>query len=210
MKTKKKLVFNIIFYSLLTVVFVITTVSFGFNSIYTPIVVSGTSMSPNLKSGEFGYANKTKRRINKIKRNDIVIFKPYENDDAIYIKRVIALPNETFYLDSSTCDIKINGEVIPQSYIEEDIKVLTDNNAKKEFLDKEIVLGSDEFILLGDNRGNSLDSLHGLGVIKKDRIIGVLDVIVATCDSGSYDDTSKRVCNFNQRNYYSIKDWKYY
>ena len=167
-------------------------------------------MSPSLKTGDFGYAKKTKNRINKIKRDEVIIFHPSIKKEDIYIKRVVALPNETFYFDSTTCDIKINGEVIPQSYITNDVKLQTKNNVKKEFADKEIILKSDEYIVLGDNRGNSQDSLHGIGIVKKDSIIGVLDVIVASCEIGSYKDDGSRVCNLNQRNYYSIKDWKYF
>ncbi len=213
MKSKKKVVVNIVIYAFLVFAFIISSFSIAFNLCYTPIMVSGSSMFPTLQSGEFGYAKKTNRSINNIKRDDIIIFHPssstdpLEYEEDIYIKRVIALPNETFYFDSNTCDIKINGEIIPQSYISEETKKYTSNNVKKEFCDKEIVLSDDEFIVLGDNRKVSRDSLHGIGFVKKESIVGVLSVIMASC---SNNNGSGNVCNFNERNYYNITEWKFF
>lgn len=213
MNSKKKFAMRIVLYTVLIITFILSSFSIYFNFCYTPIMVSGRSMYPTLNNGEFGYAKTTNHAINKIQRDDIIIFHPSslidssEYLDEIYVKRVIALPNETFYFDSKTCDIRINGSIIPQSYISNEVKKETSLNAKNEFCDKEIVLNDDQFIVLGDNRKVSMDSLHGIGFVKKDSIVGVLKVVMASC---SDVNENGNVCNINRRHYYNIMEWKYF
>ena len=199
-----------IIYVVLGVSIVTTSFSIYKNVTYTPIVVSGLSMSPTLKEGDFGYANKTTNALNNISREDVIIFHPSIDSESLYIKRVIALPNDIMFINSNSGEITINGEIISQEYISEELKLQTVKNGKDEFMDHFITLKDDEYFVLGDNRGSSLDSLHGIGFVNKDSIIGVLHVIVAKCDEDSYQANSRKVCNFNARNYYEIKDWKYF
>lgn len=210
MKESTKKVLKIISYVVMVLVIILASFSIWFNLTYSPVVVSGLSMSPTLRDGDFGYVKDSKHALNNIKRNDVIIFNPSTNLESLYIKRVIALPNETFYIDSSTCEIKVNGEVIPQTYISEEIKMKTCIRGTSSLMDKEVKLGNDEYFVLGDNRGNSYDSLHGIGFVKKENINGVLKMIVATCQKDSYSTTGSQVCNRNQRTYHAISEWKYF
>jgi len=210
MKEKTKKIIKIATYVVMVLVIILASFSIWFNLSYSPVVVSGLSMSPTLSDGDFGYVKGSKNAINNIKRNDVIIFNPSTNLDSLYIKRVIALPNETFYIDSKTCEIKVNGVEIPQSYISEEIKLKTSTNGVSAYLDKEVTLKDNEYFVLGDNRGNSYDSLHGIGFVKKDNIQGVLKMIVASCSKDSFNKTGSEVCNRNQRTYYSISEWKYF
>lgn len=207
MKRKKSIyLLNI----LLIFVFLLTSFSIYTNIVYSPLVVIGSSMYPTLKNGDFGYANNKSKNI---KRGEIILFHPNNAPKEIYIKRVIALPNETFYLYSKTGDITINGEIFEQDFLAQGIKELTCQSNRKFYnADELITLGADEYFVLGDNRGVSLDSAHGIGFVKKENIVSVLSVIVATCDKQSLQDNQSalKVCSINNRHYKSIGDWKYF
>lgn len=178
---------------------------FSIGSLYTylaltPIVVSGESMSPNLKDYEFGYLDHTDYALDHIKRNQIIAF--YTDDENYYyIKRVIATPFETFYLNSLDGSIFINEEEIDQDYISLQTRNKTCSSSCY-YSDEKITLKEDEYFVLGDNRNNSFDSAHGLGLIKKENIVGVLKVITGTCSS--------KECSWNERNYKFVTNWKYY
>jgi len=131
-------------------------------------VVDGTSMQPTLLDGEQLIVEKISYRFSDPERFDIVVFPPeFEEDGIYYIKRVIGLPGETVQiLQDGT--ILINGEVLNENY-------------GAEIIDKDhifragepVVLGDDEYFLMGDNRNNSLDSRSPIvGNIKRDEIIG--------------------------------------
>lgn len=120
--------------------------------------VDGVSMSPNLETNDRMFVMKS---LYKINRFDIVVFKKNNN---IYVKRIIGLPNETVeFLDSS---LYINNKVMkPKCYSvlgnTEDFKWHTLEN---------------KYVVLGDNRVNSVDSRQ-FGVISKSEIIGKVSMV---------------------------------
>lgn len=167
----------------------------------TPIVISGESMYPTLQDNEFGYVDHQYFSKKNLKRNQIIAFFVSGNEDYFYIKRVVGLPNETFHLNSVDGNIFINGEKISQEYIPESIKQKT-CSSECVFADQDIVLKENQYFVLGDNRENSHDSAHGLGLVEEENILGVLKVILGNCSS--------KTCNFGERNYRFISDWKFY
>ena len=198
---KKRLVLKIF-----VCIFVFFFALFSLGSLYTylaltPIDISGESMSPNVLDREFGYLDHSKYAINNIKRGQIIGFHNDSDEDYFYIKRVIATPLETFYLRSSDGTIFINEEEIKQDYITNDKKNKTCSSSCY-YADEKITLKENEYFVLGDNRDNSFDSAHGLGLVKKENIIGVLKVIMGVCKS--------ETCSWNERDYRFITDWKYY
>lgn len=209
MKRKKTRFISYFINILLVLVILLAGFSVLTNVTYTSLVVDGVSMFPTLENGDFGYANKTNIAKNNIKRGDIILFHPSTALDKIYIKRVIALPNEEFYLDSKTGDITINGVLYNQDYLDEGVKEKT-CTGKFYNADKLIKLQKDEYFVLGDNRGNSSDSAHGIGFAKKENIVAVLEVILATCDMNYQTDNPLDVCSFSSRHYQSINKWKYF
>lgn len=213
---RSKLRFLIYFFKIfLVLVIILATLALYKNVNYSPLVVVGTSMYPTLNSGEFGYSNKTNSAKKNIKRGQIILFHPFENQDAIYIKRVIAIPNDTFYLDSQTGDITINGELFNQDFLPEGTKEKTCTAGRTYYYaDQDVTLKDDEYFVLGDNRYVSYDSAHGIGLVKQDRIVSVLSAIVAKCDlsnlDSNRDSSSLKVCSLNSRHYYSINNWRYF
>lgn len=127
--------------------------------------VSGSSMLPTLTDGDNLIVDKISYRFHDIERFDIVVFPPKDKVDTYYIKRVIGLPGESVYIDEDG-EIYINGEVLPESYGREVI-----NNAGRAA--QPILLGEDEYFVLGDNRNNSTDSrAESVGNVKGSDIIG--------------------------------------
>ena len=100
MKEKTKKIIKIITYVVMVLVIVLASFSIWFNLSYSPVVVSGLSMSPTLSDGDFGYVKGSKNAINNIKRNDVIIFNPsvlfisiYLIPTSFYILYIISLPN---------------------------------------------------------------------------------------------------------------------
>lgn len=129
------------------------------------IQVVGSSMSPTLENGDYMLVDKLSYKLKNPERFDIVVF-PYEyEDDTNYIKRIIGLPGERVFIDEEG-SIFINGELLPEGYGKEII--LNPGRAYEE-----ILLGEDEYFVLGDNRNNSMDSRDpNVGNIKRSKLIG--------------------------------------
>ena len=122
---------------------------------FSTIKVNGTSMLDTLKPNDVMILNKIGTKTSSIKRFDIVVVKT-PNDKLI--KRVIGLPGETLeYKDNI---LYINGEVLEDKY----------NNGQTPDIE-EIKLEDNEYIVLGDNRGISLDSSE-FGPIVRNQIVG--------------------------------------
>lgn len=128
-------------------------------------VVIGDSMEHTLSNGDNLIVDKISYRFREPERFEIIVFPFIYKDGTYYIKRIIGLPGETVRIDQEG-NIYINGEILKESYGAE---VIADpGNAVNELL-----LGPDEYFVLGDNRNHSSDSrTTAVGFIHKDKIIG--------------------------------------
>ena len=128
-------------------------------------VVSGSSMEDTLSDGDNLIVDKISYRIHDPERFDVVVF-PYQyEEDTYYIKRIIGLPGEVVYIDSNGT-IFINGEILVEDYG-------TEIMLNAGLASSEILLGPDEYFVLGDNRNNSTDSrFEAVGNIKGEDIVG--------------------------------------
>ena len=127
--------------------------------------VNGTSMVPTLEDGDQLICDKISYRFRDPERFDIIIF-PYQyQKNTYFIKRVIGLPGETVRIDYDG-NIYINGEILNEKYGLEKM-------AYPGIAEQEIILGDDEYFVLGDNRNVSEDSRYpDVGLIKRKDIIG--------------------------------------
>lgn len=126
--------------------------------------VSGSSMENTLSDGDNLIVDKITYRFSDPQRFDIIVFPFRYEDHVYYIKRIIGLPGETVQITDG--DIYIDGEILQESYGREVIK---DSGLAAE----PIVLGEDEYFVLGDNRNDSTDSRDpSVGVIHRGEIIG--------------------------------------
>ena len=126
--------------------------------------VNGDSMNATLEDGDNLIVDKISYRFTDPERFDIIVF-PYQyQEKTYYIKRIIGMPGETVQIIDG--QIYIDGEVLEETYGKEVMRY-------SGIASEEIVLGEDEYFVLGDNRNNSSDSRDpSVGNIKEDQIIG--------------------------------------
>lgn len=124
--------------------------------------VEGSSMETTLSNGDQLIVETVSYYFREPERFDVVVF-PY-TENVTYIKRVIGLPGERIRIQDGT--IYINGHAITENY----------GNEKMEdggIAENEILLGEDEYFVLGDNRNASVDSRReDVGPITEDEIEG--------------------------------------
>jgi signal peptidase I len=125
--------------------------------------VIGSSMVPTLEDGDQLITDKISYRFKDPERFDIIVF-PHQPMNEFYIKRIIGLPGETVEIEEDGT-IYINGEVLPEEY--------GYGETSPQELTGKVVLGEDEYFVLGDNREISLDSRYAeVGNIPRSIIIG--------------------------------------
>jgi signal peptidase I len=132
-----------------------------------PFFVKGSSMEPNFQDGNYLIVNEIGYRLEEPKRGDVIVFR-YPNDTSeFFIKRVIGLPGETVEINDGK--VKIFNKENPQGFLLNESKYLASSVVTAGSLSAE--LGSDEYFVLGDNRGASSDSRRW-GKLSKHYIVG--------------------------------------
>lgn len=130
-------------------------------------VVDGSSMEPTLSHQDNLIVDKISYRFGEPERFDIIVFPFQYGENVYYIKRIIGLPGETVQIDTSG-NIYINGELLEEDYGKE---VIAAENVGVAI--NPVVLGEDEYFVLGDNRNNSSDSRTEIvGNVHRKDIIG--------------------------------------
>ena len=132
-----------------------------------PVQVTGPSMHPTLNDTHRGLTYLLDKEVNQF---DIVILKGKSEVEEEWVKRVIALPNDTIYCKDDV--IYINDEAINEDYLNQEY-VESEREKHGYFTEDfdEVVLGDDEYFLMGDNRHYSMDSRR-VGPFTQDEIIG--------------------------------------
>ena len=112
--------------------------------------VIGASMSPTLSNKDEVIINKFIYTLTDPNREDVVVFRPNGNENThLNIKRVVGLPGETIRVEKGI--LYIDGEAYQSEFVA--------NGIKDEGIAMEpILLGEDEYFVLGDNVNNSEDS----------------------------------------------------
>lgn len=131
-----------------------------------PFFVQGASMEPNFLDGDYLIINEISYRFENPQRGDVVIFKYPLDASQFFIKRVIGLPGETVKIEDGR--IFISGKNNEKRIILNESDYLSDAYTAGVM---EIVLGEEEYFVLGDNRGSSSDS-RKWGALQRKLIIG--------------------------------------
>ncbi|WP_407271705.1 signal peptidase I [Radiobacillus sp. PE A8.2] len=141
--------------------------------LFTPSIVKGESMMPNLRDGDRIILSK----LSHINRFDEIAFHAPDSNDN-YVKRVIGLPGDTIEVKEDT--LYINGKAYKEEYLDKYKKLL----AKDHYLTEDFTLAEitnsakvpeGYLFVLGDNRMVSKDS-RSFGFISEDEVIG--DVVI--------------------------------
>ena len=178
-KVKKTFYTIIDWLSIVPTCIVIAIFCFSYLFIITP--VSGDSMYPNIKDGEYVLVQYNK----KIEREDVVIIEVnkedsvYEGETSFYIKRIIGLPGEKVRWENNI--LYINDKPYDEDYFEKGWFGTSTTNpfdGMFKYVDESGVVQTTDVIpegyyfVLGDNRAVSQDS-RGIGLVKEENIIGV-------------------------------------
>jgi len=144
--------------------------------------VQGSSMDPTLENGELmlvwslGY---------QPEQGDIGVLNkvtapiPGWNGERAIVKRVIAVGGQTVDIDYETSLVYVDGKVLDEPYILEDMRRLRDAYMQKTHW--EIPEGS--VFVLGDNRNDSTDSRHDLlGCVDNGYLLGKVVVAIWPLD----------------------------
>lgn len=133
-----------------------------------PFYVKGASMEPNFFDHEYLIIDEISYRFNQPERGDIVVFRYPLNPQEFFIKRIIGLPGESIQFKEGRIYVynleHPEGLLLEETYLEQSLRTDASTDAK-------ILLGSDEYYLLGDNRMASKDS-RIFGPVNKSFIIG--------------------------------------
>ncbi|MBY0376714.1 signal peptidase I [Patescibacteria group bacterium] len=127
--------------------------------IVQPFIVSGSSMVPTFKDGQYLIIDEISYKLSEPKRDDVIVFHYPKDPTKFFIKRIIGLPNET--VDVKGNDVKItnnehkDGFTLKEPYVENISSSQT-----------HLVLGENEYFVMGDNRPASSDSRYWGGVDK--------------------------------------------
>lgn len=125
-----------------------------------PVRIVGESMNPSYQDGDKLMVNKVAYMMKSPEYGEVIVFKPLENLNDRYVKRVIGVPGDIVEIKDNK--VYRNGIVLREDYIKE--PMLSENF-------KEYKLKDDEYFLLGDNRNLSKDSRY-FGPVNNRYIVG--------------------------------------
>lgn len=129
-----------------------------------PYVVSGSSMDPTFKNGDYLIVDQLSKRFEEPERGAVLIIKYPKDPSKFFIKRLVAFPNERVEIRKGVVtvfnDATPNGIVLDDSYV-----------VYKKGDDFSMQLNDDEYFVMGDNRASSSDS-RVWGTLPKKYIVG--------------------------------------
>lgn len=126
-------------------------------------------MEPTYKNGEYLLIDELTYRFRAPERGEVIVFKYAGDEKSYFIKRIIGLPGEKLTISDDT--ITITDPKNPSSTFAL-VEPYLDQKTKT-FSEKNVTLSSNEYFVMGDNRGNSFDS-RSWGPLKADHIKGLV------------------------------------
>lgn len=123
-----------------------------------PHKVQGVSMEPTFENGELLLTEKISYKVSRVGRGDVVVFAAPVDKKVDFIKRVVGLPSD--HIEIKDKNVYINGLKLDEPYV-----------SAPTAGDVNLTIGTDEFFVLGDNRGASSDS-RSFGPIQRKGIKG--------------------------------------
>ncbi len=136
--------------------------------IVKPFIVSGVSMYPTFNSWNYLIIDEATYNFNREPlRGEVLVFHYPGDTSRFFIKRAIGLPGETVTLKDYSVTITTNDGSGSTFTLNEPYII----DSKRKTADLKMVLGDDEYFMLGDNRQESADSRYW-GALKREYIVG--------------------------------------
>ncbi len=135
--------------------------------------IPSESMQPTLEINDRLIIEKISYRFRTPQRGDVVVFRPTEELKKqgyreAFIKRVIGLPGDTVEVKNDK--VFVNGRKLPEKYIYIPGDSL-DYRPRPSKPYGPTTVPEDQYLVLGDNRNNSLDS-RSWGFVPRENLIG--------------------------------------
>ena len=128
--------------------------------------VDGPSMTPTLLNHQYILVDKVQYMFGTPHRGDVIVFKWPKDTSEDFVKRVIGLPGDTVRV-AANGQVFVDGIAINEPYV---------NDLTNPYQPNTWTLGSNEYFVLGDNRGDSSDS-RDWGPVPRDDIIGRAELV---------------------------------
>jgi signal peptidase I len=159
-KTKAQSFWELVRFAIIALIIVIPIRIF----VAEPFIVSGSSMFPTFENGDYLIVDKISYELGTPQRDDVVVFR-YPNDTTkFFIKRIIGLPGETIDINGNDVTITNGTHTTGLKLDQPFVKNPAENTMH-------VVLGSDEYFVMGDNRNASSDS-RSWGPVKRNLLVG--------------------------------------
>lgn len=107
----------------------------------------------------------TPYRFREPARGDVIVFRSAARDEVL-VKRIVATPGD--YVDSETGHLRIGGHTVAEPFVR-------DATATGSIQPQ--IVPSDTYFVMGDNRGNSMDS-RSFGPLPRAQILGRVRLVI--------------------------------
>lgn len=146
----------------------ITGILFVMIYITTPCTVDGISMNPTFENGD---KVMTFNLGKSYKSGDVIVFSHDFNEETFLIKRVCASEGDkiSYFKTGIYSNLYVNDELVESISSTEYSKITLSIGLNSDT--KEFIVPKDKILVLGDNRGNSVDS-RSFGLIDEDDVFG--------------------------------------
>lgn len=144
--------------TLIRIVFYVVLAWGVFGYVLRPMRVAGISMEPAYKLNRVNFINRWSYRSKEPQRGDVVAVR-MAGESVLFLKRIIGLPGERIRFQRG--QVYVNDEPLEESYVK----------YRAPWNEAEIELGSDEYFLVGDNRGMASRD-HDHGAVRRSKIVG--------------------------------------
>jgi signal peptidase I len=129
-------------------------------TVATPVRVSSASMEPTFAAGDTVLVSQQRPELDDLDRGDLVTFVSPE-DDRRAVKRVVGLPGDSLVIKDSV--LYVNDRAVDEPYV--------DHALIDAYYSRTFTVPEGRVFLLGDNRGNSVDS-RDYGAVPVDDLLG--------------------------------------